>query len=94
MSSFGDSLPLISLVRRLRRLHSLVQFPLGPVQEFLSFGAVAGHVVVIGRARPVHLMNRFDHVIMDLVQVVPVVDPIRYGHRTGAKGQAGRSQYQ
>ncbi len=29
-------------------------------------------------------MNGFDDVVMDPIQVMPVVDPIRDGHRTGA----------
>jgi len=56
-----------------------------PVQQLFGLGAVAGHVVVTGRACPLHLMNHFDAVVVNGVQVVPVVDPIGYRHRATGK---------
>ncbi len=42
------------------------QFPFGGAQMFLRLGSMAFHVVVVGGAGMLHLMNRFRHVFMNV----------------------------
>jgi hypothetical protein len=56
----------------LGRLDRLVQFALGLAQQLFGLGAVPLHVVMIGRARTLHLANRLGHVPVHQFQVTPV----------------------
>ncbi len=58
------------------RLDRFVQLMLGCVQMFFRLGAMPGHIVVIGSAGVLQLMDRFLHVVMDRVQIVPVMNPV------------------
>jgi hypothetical protein len=60
------------------RLDRFVQFTLCLPQILFRLGAMSGHVVVIGCAGSFHLVDRFLHVIMDFLQVVPVVNLDRH----------------
>jgi hypothetical protein len=60
-----------------RPLDRFVQFPLGRAQMLLGLRPVAVHVVVIGRTRALHLVNRLDNVVMDCHDVVPVANTVR-----------------
>jgi len=49
------------------------QLVLGRMQMLLGLDAVSCHVIVVGRARVLHFMDRLNYVVVYLVQVVPVV---------------------
>jgi hypothetical protein len=49
-----------------------------------GLGAVAGHIVMIGRVGPLQLVNRLDHVGGHGIEVVPVMRATGYRHRAGA----------
>jgi hypothetical protein len=44
---------------------------------------VAGHVVVIRSPGVLHLVDRFLHVVVNLVEIVPVVHRVGTGQATG-----------
>jgi len=69
-------------VRGLRGLDGLVQLVLGLMEKLFRLRPVACHVVVIGGARPFHLVDGLDDVLVHLVEVVSVVDLVR--QRDGA----------
>jgi hypothetical protein len=52
-------------------------------------GAMSSHVIVIGCAGIFHFVDRFLYVVMDFLQIVPVVNLV--GNRdSGSKRQTGR----
>ena len=58
------------------RLDRVVQLVLGCMQMLFRLGAMPLHVVVVGGAGVVQLMNRFLDVVMDRVEIVPVMNSI------------------
>lgn len=76
-------------MRRLRGLDCLVQFAFRLVQQLLGLRPVSGHVIVIRCARPVHFVNGLHDVIVDLVQIVPIVDLIGQSDSPCPKRQTG-----
>jgi hypothetical protein len=46
----------------------------GRVQMFLGLCAVAFHIVVVSGAGSIHFVNRFQHVLVNFVEIVPIVD--------------------
>jgi hypothetical protein len=73
-------------VRCLRRLNGLVQLALGYMQGLFGLRAVTGHIVVVRCAGAVHLMDCLDDVVMDLVEIMPVMD--RVGHEQWRRPRA------
>src|SRR6516165_4355281 len=61
------------LLGGLGSFHGFVQLVLGIVQQLLGLGAVARHVVVVGGARTLHLVDRFLDVLVNGIEIVPVV---------------------
>jgi len=53
-----------------------MKLALGSTQKFFRLGAVAGHIVVIGRASAFHFRNRFLHMIVHRVQIMPIVNSL------------------
>ena len=51
-----------------------IEFVLGVVKSFLGLNGVAIHVVVIGSLGALHLVDGVDHMMVNGVEVVPVVD--------------------
>ena len=49
------------------------QLMLGCMQVLLGLGAVSCHVIVVGFAGVFHLVDRFNNVVVNAVQIVPVV---------------------
>src|SRR5271165_1170447 len=60
--------------RRLGGVDGQAQFALGGAQMFLGPGSVSFHIVVVGGAGTVHLMDGFYDVLMNAVKIVPVAD--------------------
>ena len=54
-------------------LHGHIKLMFGGVQVFFGAGAVAFHIEVVSGAGSVHLVDRFLHVFMNFVQIVPIV---------------------
>jgi hypothetical protein len=74
-------------------LDRLVQLALGLVQQFLGLRSVAGHVVVIRGPGAIHLVDRFQHVVVNLVEIVPVVHRVGTGHTAGERQGGGDSKH-
>jgi len=53
-----------------------MQFVFGRAQMFFSLDAVPRHVVVIGGTGTFHLMDRFLYVVVDGIQIVPVMNSV------------------
>jgi hypothetical protein len=53
---------------------SHIQFAFGSAQVFLGFDSVSLHVVVVRGARMFHFIDGLTHVLVNLIEVVPVVD--------------------
>ena len=53
-----------------------MQLVLGRFQMLFRLGAMPSHIVVVGGSGVIHFMNCFHHVIMNRVQIVPVMHPI------------------
>ena len=61
----------------------------GRMKMLFCFCAMPVHVIVIGSACPIHLVDGLGHVIVDRIQIVPVMHPL--GNRqSGGKRQAYR----
>jgi len=58
----------------LGRFNRLVQFALGGAKVLFGLCAVAGHIVMISGARMLHLVDRLNNVVVDGVQIVPVMN--------------------
>ncbi len=71
------------------RLDRLVQLTLCFMQMMLCLCAMPGHVVVVGFAGVVQFVDRFLHVAMNRVQIVPVMHSIGDGD-SGNKRQTHR----
>jgi Asp/Glu/hydantoin racemase len=71
------------------RLDRLVQLLLRRMQMLFRLRAMPSHIVMVGCAGLVHLMDCLSHVFLDPLQIVPVMNPI--GDRDpGSKRQAHR----
>ena len=57
------------------------------MQEFLGLLAVSRHVVMIGPASAIHLMDRFDNVFVNGIEIVPVSYV-----REGSAGQESQAE--
>jgi hypothetical protein len=71
------------------RIYRQAQLSFRCVQMFLGFCAVAVHIVVIGCASAFHFVDRLDDVLVNIVKVVPVMNPLRTNH-AGNERQADR----
>jgi hypothetical protein len=71
-----------------------LQFVLGLAEVFLCLGAVALHVVVVGRAGSLHFVDRFNNVLVNIIEVVPIVNLSR-NQRAGnkRKSKTGNSKW-
>jgi hypothetical protein len=58
------------------RLDRLVQFALRRPQMLFRLCAMPSHIVMVGGAGHFQFMDRFVHMVMDLVQVMPVTNLI------------------
>jgi hypothetical protein len=67
----------------LRPSHRSVELVLGIAQVLFGLDSVAFHVVVIGGAGALHLVNGFRDVLMNLVEVVPVANLGRHNRASG-----------
>ena len=70
----GQSRGKLACLPGLRRLDRFVQFVLGGPKVFLGFRSVPGHVVMVGSASSLHLVNCFLYVLVDRFQIMPVVN--------------------
>ena len=59
--------------------YCIMQFMLGRVQMLFGLRAVALHIVMVGGAGMIHLSDGFIHVVVDSIQIVPVVNS--FGNR-------------
>ncbi len=71
------------------RLDRLVQLTLRFMQMMLRLRAMSGHIIVVGFAGVVEFVDRFLHVVMDRVQIVPIMHSIGDGD-SGNKRQTHR----
>jgi hypothetical protein len=69
---------------RPRGFNRQLQFVLGLAEVFLSLGAVALHVVMVGCASLFHFVDRFKNVLVNIIEVVPIVNLSR-NQRAGNK---------
>lgn len=53
-----------------------MHFALGIVQQRFRLGAMSSHVVMVRGARPLHFMDCLNDMVVDLVEVVPIVDAV------------------
>src|ERR1035438_3733922 len=56
-----------------------MHFALGIVQQRFRLGAMSSHVVMVRGARPLHFMDCLDYMVVDLVELVPIVDAVGDG---------------
>jgi hypothetical protein len=78
------------LVGRAGRLDGVMQLTLGGVQQLLGLLAMTGHVVVVGGTGAIHFLNRFPHVLVHFVQIMPV--PHRLGVSRDTDEHSGTQQ--
>ncbi len=71
MADFLQLLPLCA-----NRFDGVVQLMLGCPQMFFRSCAMPSHIVVVGFAGMIQLMDRFLHMFVDRFQIVPVAHPI------------------
>ncbi|MFY9905607.1 MAG: hypothetical protein WAK62_10705 [Terriglobales bacterium] len=64
------------LALRLDRLDSIVELVLRRVEVFFGLSAMSSHIVVVGGTGVVQLSDRFLDMVMDRVQIVPVMHSI------------------
>jgi hypothetical protein len=62
------------LLRRFGCVDGQAQFALSGAQMFFGLGAMAFHVVVVGGAGMLHLMNGFDDVLVNAIEIVPIAN--------------------
>ena len=61
------------------------------MEMLFGLGAMALHIVVVGGAGMIHLFDGFFHVVMDRVEVVPVVN--FFGKRDSGNKRQTRGNY-
>ena len=61
-----------------------MQFAFRRMQMLFRFCTMSSHIVVVRRASVIHLMDRFYHMVMDRIQVVPVM------HSLGNRDPGGK----
>jgi hypothetical protein len=64
------------LLRTPRRIDRLMQFTLRCPQVLFRSLGVSSHVVIVGRLDTFQFMDRFTHVLTNLFNVVPVMNPL------------------
>ena len=79
----------LELLANSGRVDRQAEFDFRRAQMFFSPGAVALHVVVIGSAGALHLMDGFVDVFVSFPKVTPVAN-LRLDNRTGGKRQHKR----
>ncbi len=62
----------------------------GRMKMLFSFCAMPVHIVVIGSACPIHLADRFRDVIVDRIQIVPIMHP--FGNRQSGRKRQTNSE--
>jgi hypothetical protein len=75
-SPVTENAPFEMLLVKLCCFHRQAQFSFRRVQVFLGLNTVTVHVIVIGRARAFHFMDRLDHVFVNVIEIVPVMNPL------------------
>jgi hypothetical protein len=73
------------------RVDRFVEFALGGMEMLFGLGAMALHIVVVRGAGMIHLFDGFFHVVMDRVEVVPVVN--FFGKRDSGNKRQTRGNY-
>jgi hypothetical protein len=67
------------LVLRFHSCDGIAQFVFRGVKMLFCFRTMSLHIVVVRCAGAIHLMDGFYHVVVDCVQVMPIVNPIGDG---------------